>query len=150
MMDHIKDLILRGSFEDAKNKLSSLTISEIQTILFTLAFDGGNMCSYAFVCFLLQKEEVLAWHLFATKLLRILSFHWGGAYQTSLYHAQRVLCLSGDDDFAIQNACRFFEEDLRRFINDMNALSVALELQKKDPESRIIKDFLEKKCNFRL
>ncbi|MGE0009976.1 MAG: hypothetical protein AB7F19_05505 [Candidatus Babeliales bacterium] len=97
MNEVIKELILRGSFEEANYLLISFGEQEIESFLVNLACESQSITAYGFIINNLIQQETIYWHkmaavLFLAPLSRVI-----GAYPLGLYHTRRAMALDSND-----------------------------------------------------
>lgn len=134
MENKIKNLIMAGKFQDAKNELSTINEKTLEGILLNIGYDESNICAYAFVCFLLQRDETVNYHTLASTLMENAFCHLEGAYQVAFYHTCRAIDLC-PDDIDLHETLLFFNDIPEKVITDEEAKEIAQKILQKKPTS---------------
>ena len=98
MLKNLEQLILSANFKDAEAFYHKMDFQQFHDQLISIANDNHNMINYTFLLYLLMKEESaklhnLAFSLFVNALTPI-----EGAYHCALFHAQRAVELTNEQD----------------------------------------------------
>ncbi len=122
-----------GNFDEAKKEMSTLSDKKLSDTLFLLAYDDSNICSYAFALFLLSKNNSIASHRLAMLIPHMGIMYLPCAYSAAAYHAREIFEMSRSadptDDGGILFLCIYPERTIRRD----EAIEVAQEILKYDP-----------------
>lgn len=138
----IKEYIMKGNFLEAQRDLKSLDCVIFKQILLEIACDEVNICAYAFMCFLIQKQETAYYHSLASLVLNIAFCHLEGGYHAAAYHTRRALELD-PDDVASQEMLIFFNRVPEKVVSTSEAIQVAKNILLKDPENQIARKYLD-------
>lgn len=140
----ISACILSGEFLEARPFLKDLSEEDLKDLLFIMGCDEGSMASYAFVCFLIQENETIERHLFASYLLNIAFCHIKGAYESSFYHIRRALELR-PNDIELKESLLFFNDIPERVLSDEKAIKIAQEILNVKPTCDLAQEILSKR-----
>lgn len=88
---------MTGQFLIAQKELKFLDQKTFEQAILEIGCDEINICSYAFICFLLRKHEASYYHSLASTLLSAAFCHLEGGYYAAIYHARRAIDLSPND-----------------------------------------------------
>ncbi|MBS1987742.1 hypothetical protein JST56_01995 [Candidatus Dependentiae bacterium] len=128
----IEELIIKGDFFEAKKSLDSIDQEQLRIILLNLG-DDNNICAYSFICFLILDCKTIEYHSLASEILIHCFPHLGG-YAAALYHVRRYLQLCPDDVDMLEMLL-FFHNVPEKLVSREEAIQVAGEILKKNPDS---------------
>ncbi|MBN2478664.1 MAG: hypothetical protein JXA94_00385 [Parachlamydiales bacterium] len=141
MNNKIKNLIINGKFSEANKLLSGISYEKLRNLLFIIGYENQNISSYAFIYFLLLKNETVRFHLLASELLNFAFPHIAGGYAVSLSHVRQAIELE-PHNIGIQANLLFFNEIPDKLISDDEAKKIALTVLSALPENPVALDFL--------
>lgn len=140
MEEQIKNFILIGEFLAANELINKIGDETLENILFEIGYGEESICAYAFICFLLLKNETVSYHCLASEILIHAFVHIGG-YAAALYHTKRAIVLA-PDDMSLKEMLLFFHNVPEKLVSREEAIQVAREILKKNPDSSHAKTIL--------
>jgi hypothetical protein len=138
----IKEHIRKGAFLEAIQWFKPDDYETLKQALFEIGSDEQNICSYVFICFLIQKREVSRYHSLASALLEISFCHLSGAYNAALYHTKRAYEISSGN-IELQEQILLFNEIPEKVLSDEEALIIARDILKKKPDSMLAQEIVK-------
>lgn len=143
MNQEVRELILAGEFKKAYSQINSSNIKNLRDFILTEAFDKGSITFYGFVCYLILLDEKASLHDLATDVLAYPLSYFEGAYPTALFHARRALELD-PQNLEYLKFLLFFHDIPDKLIKKEEAIEIAREVLKRDPDHKIAQDTLKK------
>lgn len=127
-------LILSYRFEEAREFINQ-HIKEPQIIrtLHYITEQETGLLSYAFINYVLQKEENSFWHKVASVISSESLDKIDKGHQTGLYHLLRAIELNPDDYLLKESALRFYNLQL---LGKEKAMEFAQAVLQAEPENR--------------
>src|SRR5271170_74911 len=132
-IDAIKKLLRKGCFAQA-NMLLSNNKDDLTVAIFELGCDEKNICSYAFICFLLRLNETAEYHCLASELLEVAFFYMAGAYETALYHTYRAIEIA-PRNIGYQEKLLLFNDYPEKVVSDEEAIKIANDILQHEPNN---------------
>ena len=142
MHNKIKNLIMNGEFLEAKKFINLIDYEELRNMLLDIGYNKGNICSYAFTCYLLLEKEIVPYHYLASEILNHAFPHLIGGYESSLYHIRRALELC-PNDIDLKENLLFFNKIPGKVLSDEEAKKIAQEILQIKPTSRAAQRILQ-------
>ena len=140
----LKEYILSGNFKKAKEISKSLEADELENYLVEIGYDTCNIMVYVFLCDILNEKESADIHCVASVVLTIAFSHLEGAYGAGYYHAIKAIELD-PDNIELKEYMLFFYSGIPEPLLPKNeAISIAKEILKKNPNHRTALDVLKK------
>lgn len=98
MLKNLEQLILSGNFKEAEALYHEMDFQQFDDEIIVSAYDNRNILYYTFLHYLLMKEESAKLHNLAFTLFVHALTPIEGAYHSALYHAQRAIELTNEQD----------------------------------------------------
>jgi hypothetical protein len=136
MKNKIKKLISDGKFLEAKQLINTIDYINLRNMLLSIGYDEENICSYAFVCFLLIDNETIQYHCLASEILNSAFPNLVGGYASSMYHIRRALELS-PENVELKENLLFFNEIPQKLLSDDEARELSKEILRTKPDSKV-------------
>lgn len=144
MTNKLNEFIIKGHFEEAKERTNALSYSELDGELMETAFKDSSITNYAFIMSLLVEEENVELHEIAFRLMAIPLSYLNGAYYAALYHARRCVELTDQQDIKYLSNLLFLHQIPHKVVSEEEAYHTAKKMLALDPEHVIAKEFLNK------
>lgn len=143
MLKNLEQLILSANFKDAEAFYHKMDFQQFHDQLISIAYDNRNMINYTFLLYLLMKEESaklhnLAFSLFVNALTPI-----EGAYHCALYHAQRAVELTNEQDTFSLEHLLFLNIVPDQLVSDEKAIDICHKILALDPSNKTAKTSLK-------
>ncbi|MBM3894154.1 hypothetical protein FJ366_00955 [Candidatus Dependentiae bacterium] len=131
-----RDLVLRGRYIETRQILPTLSIEEIEDILFMISFKERNVCAYDYCWFLMREQgETPRTHTLMARMAReIFDYEYGGdfckdlhAKELAFFHVSRAAELNPENIDLQENILRMYTPGHPCFDDiDVKALSEKL------------------------
>ncbi|POZ56714.1 hypothetical protein LYSIN_01497 [Lysinibacillus sphaericus] len=143
MLKNLEQLILSANFKDAEAFYHKMDFQQFHDQLISIAYDNRNMINYTFLLYLLMKEESaklhnLAFSLFVNALTPI-----EGAYHCALYHAQRAVELTNEQDTFSLEHLLFLNIVPDKLVSNEKAIDICHKILALDPSNKTAKTSLK-------
>ncbi|UED82312.1 hypothetical protein FH508_0010565 [Lysinibacillus sp. CD3-6] len=142
MSKKLENLILAFKFIDAEELYHTNDLQHFHDELISSAYENGNMINYTFLHYLLMKEESAELHNLVFSLFVNALTHIEGAYHCALYHAQRAVELTNEQDTFSLEHLLFLNIVPDKLVSDEQAIEIchkilALDLSNKTAKSSL-------------
>jgi len=141
MIKELKQSILNGEFEEAKECLKRVPKNMVENDLVDLAYDTENISVYLFVLKLLFEQEDAYLHCLASTIMSIGFSHVSGAYHIAYHHMIRAVELE-PLDYSYKEGLLLFYRIPERLLSREDAVKLAQEILKDNPDSASAKSVL--------
>ncbi|OEC02138.1 hypothetical protein GY31_08920 [Lysinibacillus sphaericus] len=143
MLKNLEQLILSANFKDAEAFYHKMDFQQFHDQLISIAYDNRNMINYTFLLYLLMKEESaklhnLAFSLFVNALTPI-----EGAYHCALFHAQRAVELTNEQDTLSLEHLLFLNTVPDQLVSDEKGIDICHKILALDPSNKTAKTSLK-------
>ncbi|AHN21692.1 MULTISPECIES: hypothetical protein [Lysinibacillus] len=143
MLKNLEKLILSVNFNEAEKLYQKSDFEQFHSELISIAYDNRNMIYYTFLHYLIMKKETaelhtLAFSLFVNSLTPI-----EGAYHCALYHAQRAVELTNEQDAGDLENLLFLNIVPDKLVSDQEAIDICHKILALDPSNKIAKSSLK-------
>lgn len=143
MLKNLEQLILSANFKDAEAFYHKMDFQQFHDQLISIAYDNRNMINYTFLLYLLMKEESaklhnLAFSLFVNALTPI-----EGAYHCALYHAQRAVELTNEQDTFSLEHLLFLNIVPDKLVSNEKGIDICHKILALDPSNKTAKTSLK-------
>lgn len=142
MTNKLKDYILSGNLEKAKEISSDLSYEELDAELTDTAFNNPSITNYAFIMSLIVENEKVELHGIAFDMLVNPLCHIEGAYYAALYHAKRCVELTNQQDEGYLTNLLFLHDVPDTVVSEEEAYNVAKNILSLNPKNEIAKEFM--------
>lgn len=142
MNNKLKELILKGDFDQAKKIVDNLSYEELDGELTEIAFNHSSISNYTFIMSLLIEQEKVGLHEIAFDMLVNPLCHIEGAYYAALYHARRCIELSGQQDAGYLSYLLFLHDVPDKVVSNEEARVAAKKILELDPDNEVAQNFL--------
>ena len=142
MSNNLETLIVSGRFKEVKDIYQTTDFETFKNDLLTLAYDNENLSNYSVLVYLILETENDKLHDLAFQVLSQPLCHMGGAYASSLYHAQRAVDLTNGADVKRLENLLFLNIVPEKIVSDEQAKSIAKKILVLDPTNEVAKDAL--------
>ncbi|MFJ7666780.1 hypothetical protein ACIQXI_06715 [Lysinibacillus sp. NPDC097195] len=144
MLKNLEQLILSGNFKDAEELYLKSEFDQFQSELISITYDNGNIMSYTFLHYLLMQEESIELHNLALSLFTCSLTHIEGAYHCALFHAERLVALTNEQDPDTLEHLLFLNEVPDKLVSNEKALETCHKILALDPTNKYAKETLKK------
>ena len=144
MLKNLEQLILSGNFKDAEALYHKIDFQQFHDQLISIAYDNRNILYYTFLHYLLIKEESVELHNLAFSLFVNALTPIEGAYHCALYHAQRAIELTNEQDVGDLENLLFIYGVPDQVVSDEKALETCHKILALEPSNEIAKSVLKK------
>lgn len=127
MTEELKKLLETFKFNELHNILLEKSEIEIESVLFTIAYDYECLLVYTFINSIITKNETSTWHYFASSIMAKAFNHLSNGYQIAYYHAIKAIELS-PDNIDLKNYILLFYSIPEKLLNRNTALDYAREV----------------------
>jgi hypothetical protein len=124
IIEEVKELLEELKFTDLYKLLSQKNDKEIESILFTVAYDYDSLLVYTFINAIIQKNETANWHYIASSIMATAFNQVNNGYQIAYYHALKAIELS-PESLELKNYILLFYSIPERLLNKDLALDYA-------------------------
>lgn len=143
MLKNLEQLILSANFKDAEELYHKVDFQQFDDEIIISAYKNKNMIYYTFLHYLITKEESaklhnLAFSLFVNALTPI-----EGAYHCALYHAQRAVELTNEQDTFSLEHLLFLNIVPDQLVSDEKAIDICHKILALEPSNKTAKSSLE-------
>ncbi|MFJ7647352.1 hypothetical protein ACIQ1H_07380 [Lysinibacillus sp. NPDC097279] len=143
MLKNLEQLILSVNFKEAEKVYYNIDFDQFQNELISIAYDNSNLINYTFLHYLLMKEESAKLHNLAFSLFVNALTHIEGAYHCALYHAQRAVELTNEQDAGDLENLLFLNIVPDKLVSDQKAIEICHKILALDPANKIAKSSLK-------
>ena len=144
MLKNLEQLILSANFKDAEAFYHKMDFQQFHDQLLSIANDYRNMINYTFLLYLLMKEESAKLHNLAFSLCVHALTPVEGAYHCALYHAQRAIELTNEQDVGDLENLLFIYGVPDQVVSDEKALDTCHKILALEPSNEIAKSVIKK------
>lgn len=144
MLKNLEQLILSGNFKEAEELYHKSEFDQFQSELISITYDNGNIMSYTFLHYLLMQEESIELHNLALSLFTCSLTHKEGAYHCALFHAERLVALTNEQDPDTLEHLLFLNEVPDKLVSNEKALETCHKILALDPMNKYAKETLRK------
>ncbi len=144
MSKKLENLILAFKFIDAEELYHTNDLQHFHDELISSAYENGNMINYTFLHYLLMKEESAELHNLVFSLFVNALTHIEGAYHCALYHAQRAVELTNEQDTFSLEHLLFLNIVPDKLVSDEQAIEICHKILALDPSNKTAKSSLNK------
>lgn len=130
-MDELKAQILSGKYPSAYLLYESLTQSERESVLYSIAFDN-NILAYGFCSYILIQKPTAENHSLASSICQI-GCLIDGAYTLAYHHGKEATRLSDDIKYKEQMLLLYEIPDIEMSVKEV--LSIAREILEREPNN---------------
>lgn len=144
MLKNLEQLILSGNFKDAEALYHKIDFQQFHDQLISIAYDNSNILYYTFLHYLLIKEESVELHNLAFSLFVNALTPIEGAYHCALFHAERLVALTNEQDPETLEHLLFLSEVPDKLVSNEKALETCHKILALDPANKYAKETLKK------
>lgn len=144
MLKNLEQLILSGNFKEAEELYHKSEFDQFQSELISITYDNGNIMSYTFLHYLLMQEESVELHNLALSLFTCSLTHIEGAYHCALFHAERLVALTNEQDPDTLEHLLFLNTVPDKLVSNEKALETCHKILALDPMNKYAKETLRK------
>jgi len=144
MLKNLEQLILSGNFKEAEALYHEMDFQQFDDEIIVSAYNNRNMIYYTFLHYLIMKKETAELHNLAFSLCVHALTPVEGAYHCALYHAQRAIELTNEEDVGDLELILFLYEVPDQVVSDEKALETCHKILALDPSNEIAKSLLKK------
>jgi len=142
MSKKLENSILAFKFIDAEELYHTNDLQHFHDELISSAYENGNMINYTFLHYLLMKEESAELHNLVFSLFVNSLTHIEGAYHCALYHAQRAVELTNEQDTFSLEHLLFLNIVPDKLVSDEKAIEICHKILALDPLNKTAKSSL--------
>lgn len=143
MSKKLESYILSCNFKQADEIYHKMDFKQFHSELISTAYENENMINYTFLHYLLMKEESMELHNLAFTLLIVPLVHIEGAYHSALYHAQRAVELTNEQDTFSLEHLLFLNIVPDKLVSDQEAIEICHKILALDPSNKTAKSSLK-------
>ncbi|WP_256093151.1 hypothetical protein [Lysinibacillus sphaericus] len=140
----MEKLILSFNFKEAEKLYLKSNFEQFYSELISIAYDNRNMIYYTFLHYLIMKKETAELHNLAFSLCVHALTPIEGAYHCALYHAQRAIELTNEQDVGDLENLLFIYGVPDQVVSDEKALETCHKILALEPSNEIAKSVLKK------
>ncbi|TKI47541.1 hypothetical protein [Lysinibacillus tabacifolii] len=144
MLKNLEQLILSNNFKEAEALYHKMDFQKFDDEIIISAYDDENMIYYTFLHYLLMKDESAKLHNLAFSLCVHALTPIEGAYHCALYHAQRAIELTNEQDVGDLENLLFIYGVPDQVVSDEKALETCHKILALEPSNEIAKSVLKK------
>ncbi|QPQ36031.1 MULTISPECIES: hypothetical protein [unclassified Lysinibacillus] len=144
MLKNLEQLILSGKFKEIEALYHEMDFQQFEDGIIISAYDNRNILYYTFLHYLLMKVESEELHNLAFTLLIVPLVPIEGAYHCALYHAQKAIELTNEQNVGDLELILFLYEVPDQVVSDEKALETCHKILALEPSNEIAKNKLEK------
>lgn len=141
--DELRETILKGEF-DQINTEDFMEMENKEDFILAIGFDDDHIAVYAFICYLINKQETAELHDLASSLMFLCFNYMNGGYEVALYHAKRAYAL--EPSVAHKQVFLAFYEIPETLVSAEYAKKITEEILNEDPKNEEARNF---KKNYR-
>ena len=142
IIEKAKILLEEYKFEELSKLLQNKSKKEVETLLFTIAYDDECLLVYTFINSLIQKHETAALHYLASHIMAFALNQLPNGYKIAYYHALKALELS-PNDIELKNYILLFYSIPDKLLSREVALDYAKEVYDNDKNNNAARQVLE-------
>ncbi|TKI67729.1 hypothetical protein FC756_12655 [Lysinibacillus mangiferihumi] len=143
MLINLEQLILSANFKDAEAFYHKMDFQQFHNQLISIAYDNRNMINYTFLLYLLMKEESAKLHNLAFSLFVIPLTPIGNPHHCALYHAQRAVELTNEQDTLSLEHLLFLNTVPDQLVSNEKAIDICYKILALDPSNKTAKTSLK-------
>jgi len=143
MLKNLEQLILSANFKDAEALYHKMDFQQFHDQLLSIAYDNRNMINYTFLLYLLMKEESAKLHNLAFSLFVMPLTPIGNPHHCALYHAQRAIELTNEQDTLSLEHLLFLNTVPDQLVSDEKAIEICHKILALDPSNKTAKTSLK-------
>ena len=144
MLKNLEHLILSGNFKDAEELYRKCDFQQFNDELLFRTYDNRNILYYTFLHYLLMKEESVDLHNLEYSLFICSLTPIEGAYHCALFHAERLVALTHEQDPDTLEHLLFLNEVPDKLVSNEKALETCHKILALDPANKYAKETLKK------
>lgn len=144
MLKNLEHLILSVNFKEAEELYHNSDFDQFQSELISIAYDNGNILNYTFLHYLLMKEESVELNNLALSLFTCSLTHLEGAYHCALFHAERLVALTNEQDPDTLEHLLFLNTVPDKLVSNEKALETCHKILALDPTNKYAKETFKK------
>ncbi|TKI67728.1 hypothetical protein FC756_12650 [Lysinibacillus mangiferihumi] len=144
MLKNLEQLILSSNFKEAEALYHKMDFQQFDDEILMSAYDNHNMIYYTFLHYLIMKKETAELHNLAFSLCVHALTPIEGAYHCALYHAQRAIELTNEQDVGDLENLLFIYGVPDQVVSDEKALETCHKILALEPSNEIAKSVLKK------
>jgi hypothetical protein len=144
MIKNLERLILSGNFTEAEKLYQIMDFQQFEDGIIISAYDNRNILYYTFLHYLLMKVESEELHNLAFTLLIVPLVPIEGAYHCALYHAQKAIELTNEQNVGDLELILFLHGVPDQVVSDEKALETCHKILALEPSNEIAKSVLKK------
>ncbi|MDX8342612.1 hypothetical protein [Rossellomorea sp. YZS02] len=145
MTKQLDEFILKGQFEEAKQRAKELSQRELDEELMNIAFSDSSIANYSFIMSLLVEKETVELHDMAFRLMVNPLSYLDGAYYAALYHARRCVELTDRKEVGYLSNLLFLHTIPDSVVEEKEAYETAKRILSLDPDHRAAKEVLNRR-----
>jgi tetratricopeptide (TPR) repeat protein len=144
VLKNLEQLILSANFKDAEAFYHKMGFQQFDDEIIVSAHANENIMNYTFIHYLLMKEESAKLHNLAFSLFVHALTPIDGAYHCALYHAQRAIELTNEQDVGDLENLLFIYGVPDQVVSDEKAIETCHKILALEPSNEIAKSVLKK------
>ena len=144
MLKNLEQLILSGKFKEIEALYHEMDFQQFEDGIIISAYDNRNILYYTFLHYLLMKVESEELHNLAFTLLIVPLVPIEGAYHCALYHAQKAIELTNEQNVGDLELILFLYEVPDQVVSDEKALETCHIILALEPSNEIAKSVLKR------
>ncbi|TKI47540.1 hypothetical protein [Lysinibacillus tabacifolii] len=143
MEENLELYILSANFKEAEALYHKMDFQQFDDEIIISAYNNKNMINYTFLHYLLMKEESAKLHNLACSLFVNALTPIEGAYHCALYHAQRAVELTNEQDTFSLEHLLFLNIVPDQLVSDEKAIDICHKILALDPSNKTAKTSLQ-------
>lgn len=143
MLTNLENLILSVNFKEAEELYHKSGFEQFHSKIISIAYDNRNILFYTFLHYLIMKKETVELHTLAFSLFVNSLTPIEGAYHCALYHAQRAVELTNEQDAGDLENLLFLNIVPDKLVSDQKAIEICHKILALDPANKIAKSSLK-------
>ncbi|MBW3112477.1 hypothetical protein KYJ26_11585 [Bacillus sp. MCCB 382] len=145
MTKQLDEFILKGQFEEAKQRTKELSQRELNEELMNIAFSDSSIANYSFIMSLLVEKETVELHDMAFRLMVNPLSYLDGAYYAALYHARRCVELTDRKEVGYLSNLLFLHKIPNPVVGEEEAFETAKRMLVLVPDHRAAREVLNRR-----
>lgn len=145
MIDEIIEQIKQGKYYDIEKRFEMMNNFEIRDVMMNIAYSTESICTYSFICYMIQQKGTVNWINLAIDILLNPLCFIEGAYAVALFHTRQLWEFDKSSD--VMKKILFFYDIPEKLIGEEEAIEIAKKLLVIEPNNEIAISILESQHN---
>ncbi|MFB6433773.1 hypothetical protein [Bacillus thuringiensis] len=146
MLKNLENLITSADFEEAEKLFKNNNFEEFSEEILYVTYENSSITKYSFINYLLMKKESSDLHDLAFDLLVNPLCHIEGAYHSALYHAEKSVELTKEENMDSLLQLLFLHSVPDKLISDTKAIEICNKILELDASNEIAKETIKELC----